>query len=198
MHKFCCAVAAVLAAAALNSASPAWAAIGATATISTSQATAPYTYSITLHNTGTTNIGSFWFAWNPSGYDFLATAPLSVTPPAGWTDTITNLYPGYDGYGLEFVAGSSLLAPGGTLGGFTFVSNDSPQALKGNSVWYPNPPVTTSYVYQGFPQAAGGPGSPVVTSGVPEPSAVLLGLSAGGGCLILLAAGRFKRQATPL
>ena len=79
------------------------AALSASADISTSQSSAPFNYNITLHNTGTTNIGSFWFAWNPTGYDFLPTQPLSVTAPANWSYTVTNLYPGYDGYGLEFV-----------------------------------------------------------------------------------------------
>src|SRR5947199_3120082 len=76
----------------------AWGAESATASITTSQTSAPFTYKISLHNTGTTNIGSFWYAWNATGYNFLATHPLSVTPPAGWTDTVTNLGAGFDGY----------------------------------------------------------------------------------------------------
>ncbi len=162
-----------------GSATTAWGAIGATATITTAQTSAPYTYTISLHNTGTTNIGSFWFAWNPSGYNFLESAPLSVTPPSGWTDTVTNLYPGYDGYGIEFVDNGTLLPPGGTLNTFKFESNDSPASLSGDSVWYPNPKVATSYVYQGAP--LGDPGAALVATvtTVPEPATIILaGISA--------------------
>jgi len=48
-----------------------------------------YDYSLTLNNTGTTTIGTFWFSWVP-GAGFLSVAPSSVNSPAGWTDTITN------------------------------------------------------------------------------------------------------------
>ncbi len=170
------------------------AALSATATVSTSQTTAPYTYSIALHNTGTTNIGSFWFAWNPSGYNFLATQPLSVIAPTNWSYTLSNIYPGYDGYGLEFVDNGSLLAPGATLSGFSFVSNDSPQELKSNSIWYPNPPVTTSYVYQGAP--LGDPGAAVTVSVVPEPAAILLAAAGALAVISLTAARHLRRPST--
>jgi hypothetical protein len=176
---------------------PARAALSGSATISTSQTSAPFTYSITLHNTGTTNIGSFWFAWNPSGYDFLATQPLSVTPPTGWTDTITNLYPGYDGYGLEFVDTGAPLAAGGTLTGFKFTSNDTPAQLAGNSIWYPSPPVGTSYIYQGAPEAPGDPGALVIATvtTVPEPPTFLLAIVAG---ILGLLTWRRQRAATTI
>ena len=38
-------------------------ALSASATISTSQTSAPFTYTISLNNIGNTNIGTLWFAW---------------------------------------------------------------------------------------------------------------------------------------
>src|SRR5437764_14888421 len=57
----------------------AFAALPASATISTPQTSAPFNYTITLNNTGTTDIGTFWFAWTstPSTYDFLPTTPTN-------------------------------------------------------------------------------------------------------------------------
>jgi hypothetical protein len=166
----------------------------ATATITTSQTSAPFTYTISLHNSGTTNIGSFWYAWNATGYDFLATHPLSVTAPAGWSASVTNLGSGFDGYGIEFIDNGTLLPPLATLSTFQFTSNDTPAQLSGNSIWYTHPPVGTSYVYQGAPQAPGDPGAVFVASvsTVPEPSTLVL---TGIGGLVGLIALRRRRAA---
>ena len=43
-----------------------------------------YRYSLDLNNTGTTQIGTFWFAWIPN-YDFLTTPPTAISSPTGWT-----------------------------------------------------------------------------------------------------------------
>src|SRR5690348_17111375 len=66
------------------------AALNATATISTSQTTAPFNYTITLHNTGDTDIGTFWFSWVPTpfSYDFLPSAPTNVSTPTGWFNPV--------------------------------------------------------------------------------------------------------------
>jgi hypothetical protein len=40
-----------------------------------------YQYSMTLSDTGSTTIGTFWFAWVP-GEDFLDLMPSSMTAPA--------------------------------------------------------------------------------------------------------------------
>ena len=63
-----------------------------------------FQYNITLENTGTTDLGSFWFSWVP-GIDFLPTAPNSVHSPAGWTaNIITNPSFDGDGYSIQWVA----------------------------------------------------------------------------------------------
>ncbi len=113
-------------------------------------------YTITLDDTGSTTIGTLWFAWVP-GRDFLATSPGSITAPAGWTDIITHGGPS-DGYAIQWVASSpsSDIQPSGSLTGFSFVSSDSPSSVFGDSVFYPGTPVTTSFVYSGSPFSDGG------------------------------------------
>ena len=50
-------------------------------------ATPVYHYSVTVTDTGTTNVGTFWMGWIP-GEDFLPSIPSSPPPtPAGWSHT---------------------------------------------------------------------------------------------------------------
>ncbi len=122
-----------------------------TATISTTQTSAPYTYSLTLQNTGTLPIDTFWFAWldNPE-LDFMTVAPTNIQFPANWVG-LTSHQAGADGYGVEYYAFGGGLAPGSTLTGFKFVSTESPSQLMGN-VSVPGVgtlPVTTTFLYNG-------------------------------------------------
>ena len=127
--------------------------INASATISSVADGPNFDYTIQLANSGTSNsgIGTFWYSWVPAGEDFLATSPISVTAPAGWTDTITHLGPS-DGYGIQFVASNSAhdVQPGSSLT-FSFVSANSPASINGNSVDHPGTPVDTAVVYPGAP-----------------------------------------------
>jgi hypothetical protein len=165
-----------------------WAAISATADITTSQTSAPFTYTINLHNTGDTNIGAFWFAWtdHPRDYDFLPTSPTNIVMPSGWVAPVTHsLVPG-DGYGIEFYSiGGNLIGPGQSSSAFQFTSKDSPSTLAGDA-FFPPFKVTNSFVYIGFPQ--GDPGFEFVAT-VPEP--VSAGAVAVFGCIAL--ASRRKR-----
>jgi hypothetical protein len=81
----------------------------------------------------------------------MAASPISVTPPPGWTDTITHAG-ATDGYAIQFVASSPTddVQPGSSLT-FSFVSASAPAAINGNSVDYPNTPVGRSFVYPGVP-----------------------------------------------
>jgi hypothetical protein len=108
-------------------------------------------YTITLDDTGSTTIGTFWFGWVP-GEDFLDTTPSSVTAPAGWTDNITNMGPN-DGFAIQWIASSpsSDLQPGSSLTGFSFDSSQSPSSLFGDSKFFPGTPELTSFVYSGAP-----------------------------------------------
>lgn len=128
-----------------------------------------FNYTITLDNSAASSsaIGTFWFAWTPTG-DFLPSNPNLVTPPTGWSDTITHFGAG-DGYGIEFVANgpANAIAPGHSLD-FNFETLDSPAALAGNSPYYPTTPVGTSFVYGGGPFS--GPSDQFVVVPAPEPS----------------------------
>jgi hypothetical protein len=142
----------------------------ATATISTNQTSAPFSYRITLHNSGTTNIGTFWFAWMP-GMDFLPTTPTSIIEPAGWSATVNGSGTS-DGRSIEFIDNSSLLTPGTSLSGFGFTSNDTPAQLAGKSPFFTSAVVGTSFVYAGVPFSDAG--FQLNASIVPEPSAIVL------------------------
>lgn len=149
--------------------------ISATASISYTQPSpGMYDYSLTLDNTGTTTIGTFWFAWVP-GAGFLTTAPTSVVSPTGWTDTVTN-----SGKAVRWTTTTNLLASGDSLSGFEFDSTETPDQLEltvpsGVGVGDPD---TTSYVYIAAP--LGDPGYQLNAQLTPEPSTMLLFLTGSG------------------
>jgi Hint domain len=125
----------------------------ASATITAIQlAPAEWQYSVTLHDTGSTTVGTFWFAWVP-GQDFLDTRPSSVTDPAGWQDLITH-GGSNDGYAIQWTVspGSPDLQSGDALSGFSFTSSDAPSAVFGDSDFHSGTPVLTSFVYAGAPE----------------------------------------------
>jgi hypothetical protein len=114
----------------------------ATATISWVAAGSSYDYTITLQNTGTVALNSFWYGWTIDG-DNLPSAPSSAGNSAGWGNEVSgnsimwaNSSYSYDGY--TYYYGTSL-APGASTT-FTFVSSDSPPAItalpSGQSVAY--------------------------------------------------------------
>ncbi len=133
-----------------NTGSSTSAAIVTSGVLSSTPSGGDYTYTIALTNSSQsdTPIGTFWFAWSP-GEDYLATIPLSVLPPAGWTDQIVSGGSG-DGYSIEFNASnaSNDIQPGGSLN-FSFLSADTPTSVEGNSQYYSGVPVGTSSVYPG-------------------------------------------------
>lgn len=151
----------------------AYAAIGASETITAQQAGPnSWNYSMSLTNTGTTAIGSYWFAWIP-GYDFLPSAPTSLSAPAGWTVTTPQ-----DGFiqpywSIQWVNGSTPLQPGQTLSGFNFTSPDSPTTVGGPSYLGAPYPVTLAYAYIGAPEFDPGTAfSAPVTVVTPEPASL--------------------------
>jgi hypothetical protein len=161
------------------------AALSATATISASQGSGGLNhYDLVLTNTGSTTIGTFWFAWIPGG-NFMQATPTNMTAPAGWQANLINSA----GSSIQYVTTGSLLAAGGTLSGFSF---DSPLTLaqmtsttssSGGNV------VDTSFVYIAAPLADPGekivpsvvtasPPSPVVASVLPGGRSVQVGTTA--------------------
>ncbi|MGA3044564.1 MAG: PEP-CTERM sorting domain-containing protein [Bryobacteraceae bacterium] len=137
-----------------------------------------YQYDLTLDNTGTTNIGTFWFAWVP-GEGFMTTAPTDIQAPSGWTDMTTN-----SGGAIQWLD-SGVLGQGMSLSGFEFDSTLTPSELAGDA---------TSFVYIGAP--FGDPGFEFVATpaqgSVPEPATILL--SALGICGVIVG---WRRRGNP-
>ena len=168
----------------------------ATYTATTDPSTAGlYDYSLTLNNTGTTNIGTFWFAWVPGG-DFLTPNPTDVGAPAGWTGQALPNTTG-TGTSIRWIDGGGPLEAGESLSGFSFKSLETPDVLLGTvpAGTGAGDPVLTSFVYIGAPFAD--PGEQfVATAATPEPSSFLLlasGLLGGAG----MAFRRFKGLSSP-
>jgi hypothetical protein len=147
-----------------------------------------YHYDITLNNTGSVDIGTFWFGWVP-GYDFLPSAPSNIQAPSGWYGYPSGGYPP-DGNSIEFYAYAGGLSPGSSLD-FGFDSADSPATLAGDSANYPFDPILTAYTYGGTPFSDAGNQFQVLQS-VPEPST--LGLLTAGSAGLLLAGWRRRRR----
>jgi hypothetical protein len=144
-----------------------------------------FEYSITLQNTGTTNIGTFWFGWvvYPPIYDLLPNIPTNVSSPAGWAgqglnDSI------YGGYSAEWTTTTSPLGPGQLLSGFKFDSIDPPEVMRDISPVFPVFRADTSWVYIGLSQ--GDPGFRFQpTQFVPEP---------GAGCALITSVALLMRR----
>ncbi|HVU88473.1 MAG TPA: PEP-CTERM sorting domain-containing protein [Pirellulales bacterium] len=157
------------------------AAVMGTVTLSTQQTSAPFTYSLTLHNTGTLAIDTLWFAWLDSPEtNFMSVAPTGTVSPANWIG-ITSTLGGTDGFGIEFYSFNGGLAPGGTLTGFQFTSTESPAQLAGdvNVPGVGQLPVATTFLYNGFafsPNVAH-----ITTTVAPEPATIALAILGGLG-----------------
>jgi hypothetical protein len=142
-----------------------------------------FDYTITLHNTGSTVLDGFWYAWTTSGNNLSA----GITSPAsalGWTDTAIEGNTSISWQGNS----SDELAAGGSST-FTFDSTETPTQItagtSGESVAY----VGSIDFSQGSPGDSTGVFSPVLTT-VPEPSSV--GLVAAGMVGLLFRAVRKK------
>lgn len=162
----------ILAAVMAGAASAARASESASATITLQSISgSTYNYELTLNDTGTTNIGTFWYAWVP-GQDFLPSSPTAESSPSSWTAKVTH-GGSSDGYAIQWVAsGSGALTPGSSLSGFEFSSPDSPSALDGDSPYYSTMPVQTSVVYSGGPFSDSGAQFVAGNVAVPEPVSV--------------------------
>ncbi len=154
-------------------ATPAFAALGANATLSSTELSpTSWQYSLTLTDAGTTNIGSFWLAWIP-GQDYMPTSPTNITSASAWSALVTGGNPG-NGYAIQWVAGAGASLTPGQSTTFSFDSASSPQQLAGNSPFYPSTPTLTSFVYSGAPFSDAGYEFVVQSSPVPEPSTLAL------------------------
>ena len=170
----------------------------ASATISSTQLDATdWQYNLILNDTGTTDVGTFWFSWVP-GEDFMGVAPSGVSSPAGWTDNVTNGGAG-DGFAIQWLATpGDELTPGNSLAGFQFDSTISPAQMAGDSPFYPGTPVLTSFVYGGAPFSD--PGfqfvvQPAAAAAAPEPANGAFAML-GAGVLVFMLGLRRRRRHT--
>ena len=136
----------------------------ASATISYVAAGANYDYTLTLFNTGATDLSSFWYGWTDSGNN-LPSDPSSAGNSLGWANDL-------DANSIMWEGSSSTTLAPGDSGKFTFVSSSSPTAIttppSGESVAY----VNGIDFSQGSPGDSTGAFSPTLV--VPEPSPVAL------------------------
>lgn len=150
-----------------------------------------FQYDLTLNNTGTTTIGTFWFSWIP-GAGFMGVTPTNVMSPSGWTDAVTN-----GGMSIQWTTASPI-TPGTSVTGFMFDSTMTPAQFLGT---FPGPglgtgdPITTAFLYIAAPLV--GPGAqitamPAAVVGTPEPSTLSLAAIAMG--LLALAAGISRKR----
>ena len=160
----------------------------ATATISgTEVMPSIFQYSLTLNNTGTTTLGTFWFAWIPFD-NFMPVSPIlpSITSPTGWQEMVTHGGPS-NGYAIQWTAKTpgDNLAAGNSLTGFTFESSLTLAQLESPSSGSPPNPVATAFVYSGAPFSDAGfqlVAKPAAVT--PEPASVLLGILGLGILLV--------------
>src|ERR1700722_6427838 len=79
--------------------------------ITGSGANQSFTYDVSLKDTGSTDIGTFWYSWIPytgelpdNYYNFLKSKPTAETSPTGWVPNLVGpgLFGG--GYSIQWVS----------------------------------------------------------------------------------------------
>ena len=153
---------------------------GAAATISeVSGGGGLFDYTITLQNTGSANLNSFWYGWTLSGNN-LPSVPSSPANSLGWANIVSG-----NSIEWENTTSAPSLTPGNSAT-FTFASTSTLAAMTtapaGESVAF------TSDTIQ-FNQGVAGQSTPVFSptvAPVPEPSVAVLGIAS------LILAGSFK------
>ncbi len=104
----------------------------ATATISGVASGSSYDYTITLQNTGSMALNSFWYGWTTGGNN-LPSSPTSAGNSLGWSNSVS-------GNSIMWTNGSGAALGPGASATFTFVSSSSPSAITtspaGESVVY--------------------------------------------------------------
>lgn len=139
----------------------------ATAKLTWTSTGTTFTYTLSLLNTGTKPIETFWFASDGEAEkNLLPLKPSAEESPSGWRAEYGHDGTS-DGYSILWTA-SKALAPGDTATGFQFTTTAGPATVLGTSTHYPTLPVLTSFVYIGEP--SGDPGYLVPISHITLPS----------------------------
>ncbi len=157
-----------------------------TATITSTQISpGKFQYNLTLNDTGTTKLGTFWFAWIP-GDNFMPVTPTGITSPAGWQEIVTSGGPS-NGYAIQWTAQAPAddLAAGSSLSGFSFDSTLTLAQLEAPAAGHPADPVATAVVYSGAPFSDAG-FQFTAKAAAPEPSDLVLSALAVAAFLLCL------------
>ena len=123
----------------------------ATASIAVNGSGPEYTFTVTVNDTGSTTVGTFWFSWVP-GQDYMSAQPTSISSPAGWNAQVTTAnYAGQTGYAIEWQASSagSDLQSGGSSASFSFANTETPAQMAAGSPFDGKPRTATAVVYTG-------------------------------------------------
>ncbi|MGH9563116.1 MAG: hypothetical protein ACRD3S_16810 [Terracidiphilus sp.] len=146
-----------------------------------------FNYQITVNDTGSTTIGTFWFSWIP-GAGFMPAAATDIMSPAGWTETVTN-----GGKSIRWVDTTDPIEPGDSLSGFSFDSTVTPAEFKGiftGTGLGAGDPILTTTVYAGAPLV--GADSIFLVTETPEPCTLPLTIT-GLGLAAAFLAFRLRR-----
>ena len=132
-----------------------------------------FDYTVTLFNTGSTDLESFWYGWTQSGNN-LPSDPTTPGNSLGWANDL-------DGNSIMWAGSAATELTPGHSATFTFVSSSSPAAMTASGVG-----ASVAYVggidfSQGVSGDSTGAFTPTLVS-APEPSSVAL-LAAGMGIL---------------
>jgi hypothetical protein len=151
-----------------------------------------FDYTITLQNTGTTSLDSFWYAWTQSGNN-LSAAISNPGSSLGWIDTALE-----GNTSISWEGNSSNTLAVGQSATFTFDSTETPSAIttlpSGESVAYVSGTGPNTFE-QNDPGVASPVFSPTLVV-VPEPSSLgllMAGLFVITGSIRSLAASRKQR-----
>ena len=158
----------------------------ATATISDTPVAGGFDYTITLKNTGSSTLGSFWYGWTQVGNN-LPSDPTGAGNSLGWANDL-------DSNSIQWInPGANFLFPGASAT-FTFFDTSTPAAIttspSGESVAYEGNSIDFSQfaIEDTTLRQASSVFSPVLVA-TPEPSSIaLLGIGSLG--LLALAARR--------
>jgi hypothetical protein len=150
-----------------------------------------YQYDLTLNNTGSTTIGTFWFSWVP-GAGFMSVSPTDVVSPSGWQDMLTN---GGGAIQWTAIAPSDDLATGGSLTGFEFDSTLTPAEIEmdyeGLGTGHGDP-ITTAFVYSGAPFSDAGLQIAAAPAAIATPEPATTWITALGFGLIALSSALLR------
>ncbi|MGA2870404.1 MAG: PEP-CTERM sorting domain-containing protein [Verrucomicrobiota bacterium] len=103
--------------------------VSATATFTDTPGTgSDFDYTVTLQNTGSQAIGSFWMGWYPFGFD--VTSPTAAANSLGWNNSVVNNSVEYGATSTALGGTETTFLGAGDSATFTFDSTTTPTELE--------------------------------------------------------------------